>query len=354
MSAPHALIISGPTASGKSALSLQLAELLNGEIINIDSVQMYREADIGSAKPTPADRERVPHHLIDTYSPDQQVTAWEISKRVGDLSRTLVDVGKLPIIVGSPGLYLTAVVEGLSPLSPPNPEFRQAASTLSTTALFARLQQVDPGRAAELHPNDRVRIERALEVVGVAGVSYRELQAQGRVGAAVNALCLVLFPDRQKLYEQINRRAALMMELGLVEEVIAIRDRYGQDSPLLRALGYAQVNDVLSGNALTADPTGSIAQMTRRYAKRQYTFWRNEPIKRGWRRFILAPGDHRSLSRFELQEEMIYVRGAIDAQLSYAEVHLTSLAAALAEGLDLRRKSTTTHEVWYLGGRVIE
>ena len=277
------LLISGPTAVGKTALALSLAEALGGEIVNIDSVQLYRGLDIGSAKPSIVDRSRVPHHLFDIFEPTEQGT---VARYISAALTTIGELrarGKLPILVGGTGLYITALLQGLADLPPVDAELRASLEAQSTAELRAKLVDLDEASARGIAPNDRIRTVRALETVLLSGIKASDLRtAHGYRTQQLATLTIIPLIDRDELYRRINLRSQKMLEQGLIEEVETLVQRYGIDAPALDAIGYREVVQVLQGAGDRAALAETIALNTRRFAKRQLTFWRNEPAKRGW------------------------------------------------------------------------
>jgi len=276
------LLISGPTAVGKTALSLSLAEALKGEIVNIDSVQVYREADIGSAKASPEERARMPHHLIDILHPGEPSDIASFRERVHETVLEIASRGRLPILVGGSGMYITALFQGLSSLPRGSAEIREELEGRGPDDLWNELKESDPDTAQRLYPTDKLRIVRALEVIRLTGRPMSESYEQ-REDPRIVGIMLVLVRNRSQLYESINTRSHEMVQHGLLEETQGIVERYGSTIPLLKSLGYAQALQVLEGKLSRDELSQDIALHTRRYAKRQMTFWRNEPEKRGWR-----------------------------------------------------------------------
>ncbi len=273
-SKPPLVVIAGPTASGKSALALELAAEMGGIILSADSRQVYRDFDIGTAKPTPDELARAPHRLIDIVAPTETFTAAQFR----ELARAEIDrahaQGLLPMLVGGTGLYIRTVMGGYAlPEVPPDPELRAQLEALLDP--HARLAEVDPVTAARLHPNDRFRIVRALEVFQLAGKSISELQT--REESPYRVAFLALDWPRPVLYERINQRTLQMFEGGFSEEVRALAEKYGPDLPLLQTLGYAETLRWHQGELTQAEAIALIQQNTRRYSKRQVTWFRREP-----------------------------------------------------------------------------
>lgn len=278
----QALAVCGPTASGKTALGIALARHLNGEVVNVDSVQVYRGADIGSAKATVEERKGVPHHLLDLVSPDEPMNAGEYRERALSCLREVTDRGKMPVLVGGSGMYLTILLHGMAEVPPTPPDVRAAVAQLSREEQYVELQRVDPTTAARLHVNDTQRVSRALEIVRVTGRKPSEFFAQHRFSSQdVAALMIVICRERDELYDRINRRSHLMVDAGLLEETKGILSVYGR-VPVLETIGYKQACDYIDGKLSLDEVPGEISLHTRRFAKRQMTFLRNEPAKRGW------------------------------------------------------------------------
>ena len=277
------LIVAGPTASGKTALSIQMARDLRGEIVNSDSVQVYKEADIGSAKLPPDERSGIPHHLIDCFSPDEKCDAGIFCEYARQSIAGIFSRGAQPVIAGGTTLYITALLHGLIDLPPSDKESRKAMEAISTEALYQQLEVKDPVSALRIHPNDRLRISRALEVSELSGRPASEVIREHRYSITqFTALIIVLCRERESLYDRINQRTRTMLAQGLLQESEAILKRHGPDLPLFRAIGYSQALRCLQGSLPESELESEIAMQTRRYAKRQMTFWRNEPLKRGW------------------------------------------------------------------------
>ena len=279
---PLLLVVLGPTASGKTALSLALAEKFNGEIVNCDSVAMYREFDIGTAKPTPVERARVPHHLFDCVDPLQDVTAGEYARQARQILEEIKSRGRLPIVVGGTGLYLRALLEGLF-VGPERSEqlrqrLRQRATERGSSYLHRILSRLDPATAGKIHPNDAPKLIRAVEVCLASRQKLSELWQQGKDPlAGFRILRLGLDPDRVALYQRINLRAAHMLQRGLIEETGTLISKYGESARPLGSLGYKQAAEVLRGGLTREQALPIIQQAHRNYAKRQMTWFRREP-----------------------------------------------------------------------------
>jgi tRNA dimethylallyltransferase len=278
----QALAVCGPTASGKTALGIHLARHLAGEVVNVDSVQVYQGADIGSAKPSLEERQEVPHHLIDIVSPHERMNAGEYRERAVACLREISERGKVPVLVGGSGMYLTILLHGIADIPATPPDVRAAVARRSREEQYEELLQVDPATAARLHLNDKQRVSRALEIFRVTGKKPSEVFDEHKFSSQdVAALMLVICRERDELYDRIDRRARLMLDVGLVEETRTLVSTYGE-VPVLETIGYKQARDHLEGKLSLQDMVGEIALQTRRFAKRQMTFLRNEPTKRGW------------------------------------------------------------------------
>jgi len=279
---PLLVVILGPTASGKTALSLSLAERYQGEIVNCDSVAMVREFEIGTAKPTVAERARAPHHLFDVVAPDSYVTAGEYARQARQILQDTKARNHMPIVVGGTGLYLRALLDGLF-AGPERSEqlrerLRERAERNGPPYLHKILQRLDPAAAEKIHPNDSPKLIRAIEVCLATRRRMTAMWSEGRDGLTdFRILRLGLNPDRDALYARINQRAARMFESGLVEEAEQLLDRYGANARALTSLGYKQAVQLLRGE-LTREAAISAAQQAHRnYAKRQLTWFRREP-----------------------------------------------------------------------------
>ena len=275
------LVIAGPTASGKSALSLDIAERFRGEIVNADSRQIYRYMDIGTAKPKVDERRRTPHHLFDVATPDERFDA----ARYRDLARPTVGAiaacGKVPIVVGGTGLYVRALTSGLFAAPSAFVRLRRSLEGLEERipgTLHRWCRRLDPPVAERVHPNDRVRLTRALEVMLTTGERMSEQQQRhGFADRLGTVLYLVVDPGVEELKRRIRRRSADLFERGLVEEVRQLWERgYGPELPALRSIGYLEAGRVLSGERSVAEAIGDVVRATERFAKRQRTWFRGE------------------------------------------------------------------------------
>ena len=278
---PLLVVVLGPTASGKSALAMSLAERLSGEIVSCDSVAVYRNFEIGTAKPSRDDRARVPHHLIDVAEPGEAFTAGEYARQARMALNDSARRGHLPIVVGGTGLYLRALLEGLFPGPQRSDELRErlrARTTERGSAYLHRLlQRLDPASAAAIHRNDVPKLIRAVEVCLTTRGPMSQLWQQGRDPLrGFRILRIGLNPAREQLYDRINRRAAQMFDDGLVAETESLLERYGDVSPM-HSLGYQQALQCIRGELTVAQAIAAAQQGHRNYAKRQMTWFRREP-----------------------------------------------------------------------------
>jgi tRNA dimethylallyltransferase len=267
------IVICGATASGKSGLALALGQRLDTSIISADSRQVYREFDIGTAKPTLAERQLVSHYLIDICHPTDILTLADYQERAANLIAKL----RSPVLlVGGTGLYIKSITKGLKiPRVSPHPELRSQLSALGQKQLYAFLCQVDPSAAQKIHANDRVRTLRALEVYYVTGKTIS--QQQGENPPDYPILPIGLDCEVAQLDERISRRTHQMCESGLVEEVEYLINKYGSSLPLLQTLGYAEIAQYLAGNISLEKAISLTILHTRQFAKRQRTWFRSYP-----------------------------------------------------------------------------
>jgi tRNA dimethylallyltransferase len=276
------IVLVGPTASGKTSLALRLAEEFNGEIVSCDSVAVYREMEIGTAKPTREERALIQHHMIDIASPDEACTAGDYSRQAREALTGITERGHLPIVAGGTGLYLRALIDGLFPAPPQKPgqreRLRKLAKTRGPAYLHRLLTRLDPTAAAAIHPNDVPKVIRAIEVSLAAEEPLTQQWQKGRdTLTGYRILRLGLNPPRQRLYERINQRAAAMFDRGLIEETERLIARYGKDCRPLTSLGYAEAVAVLENELTREQAIAQAQQGHRNYAKRQLTWFRREP-----------------------------------------------------------------------------
>lgn len=285
---PLLVVVLGPTGSGKTALSLALAERFGGEIVNCDSVALYHDFHIGTAKPTPEERARVPHHLFDVADPITQVTAGEYARQARQVLREISARHKLPIVVGGTGLYLRALLEGLFPGPRRSEELRERLRSRSKSAgyLHRLLARLDKPAAENIHPHDTPKLIRAIEVCLASRQQMTAMWKQGREPLhGFHILRLGLNPDRNALYRRINSRAQQMFAAGLLDETARLHEKYGDRAWALGSLGYRQAMQLLQGEIDREVALGDAQQGHRNYAKRQMTWFRREPDVRWLRGF---------------------------------------------------------------------
>ncbi|MGB9722899.1 MAG: tRNA (adenosine(37)-N6)-dimethylallyltransferase MiaA [Chloroflexia bacterium] len=278
------VVLLGPTGVGKTPLAVELAQALGGEIVSADSRQVYRGMDIGTAKPTPAQRAAVPHHLLDLVDPDTAFTLAEFCERAHAAIEAISARGRLPFLVGGTGQYLAAMLEGWRvPRVPPQPalraRLRDEAREKGVEALYRRLQEVDPEAAARILPGNLRRIIRALEVYEATGVPFS--RQRGREKPPYDYLVLGLTMERPALYERVDRRAEAMVRQGLVEEVRGLLSRgYGWDLPSMSGLGYIQFRPYLEGRCSLEEALARLKYDTHAFIRHQYTWFRRLPVHR--------------------------------------------------------------------------
>ncbi|MFJ8235022.1 tRNA (adenosine(37)-N6)-dimethylallyltransferase MiaA [Ureibacillus sp. NPDC094379] len=271
----------GPTASGKTALSIRLAKEFNGEIINGDSMQIYKGLDIGTAKITEEEMEAIPHHLLDIKEPTESFSVAEYQILVREKIAEIQGRGKLPIIVGGSGLYVQAVLYDFQFTEEQVDEearkkYYDELAEIGPDAMHEKLAKLDPETAKTIHPNNTRRVIRALEMVELHGESKATEEHQRGNVPMYNHLIIGLDMEREKLYDRINLRVDLMMEKGLLREVQDLWDRDIRDVQSVQAIGYKELYAYLDGLVMLEDATEQLKQNSRRYAKRQLTYFRNK------------------------------------------------------------------------------
>lgn len=278
------LVICGPTASGKTATAIELCRRLNGEVVSADSMQIYRGLDIGTAKATAAEQAGIPHHLLDICEPDEFYSVAAYKQAATAVIRDILARGRRPVVCGGTGQYISALLEGLTFIEMPVDEALRArlndeADTIGLEALWRRVQARDPAAADRISLQDRKRIVRALEVMAQSGLTPTELNRRSREqGPDFQFQTYCLTHDRPILYERINRRVVAMFAAGLEREVEALLALgLPAGSTCLQAIGYKEVQALLAGNQDRAATIALVQQATRRYAKRQLTWFRRLP-----------------------------------------------------------------------------
>jgi tRNA dimethylallyltransferase len=270
------IVICGATASGKSTLALEIAQRLDSVIISADSRQIYREFNIGTAKPTVAEQKLIPHYQIDICDPTEVLTLAEYQQQTQQLIANYKS--RIPLLVGGTGLYLDSITKGLKiPRVSPQPELRSQLAALGQTQIHAWLTQIDPVAAQKIHPNDQYRTLRALEVFYATGIPISAQQGENPPNYPI--LPIGLDCEVEALDRRIASRVQQMIELGLVQEVEYLCDKYGEDLPLLSTLGYAEIKQYLAGELNLEQAIALIVTHTRQFAKRQRTwFSKNQQI----------------------------------------------------------------------------
>ena len=278
------VVVAGPTASGKTALGIALAKELNGEIVSADSMQVYRGMDIGTAKATMAEREGIPHHMLDVAEPWEDYSVARYVEQAEACCRDILRRGKLPILVGGTGLYIDSLISGRDFAAVDSDQgLREALSAeydaLGGEAMHRRLQEIDPERSAILHPGDKRRIVRALEVYRLTGVTITEHDRQTRaLPKRFDAAAIHLnFKNRAALYARIDRRVDMMVEQGLFREVEGLLAAgLSPESTAMQAIGYKEAVRSLQGELRREEAVALIKQASRRYAKRQLTWFNRD------------------------------------------------------------------------------
>lgn len=275
------LVLVGPTASGKSVVALRVAKMMDAEIINADSVQVYRHLDVGTAKPPVEERRQVPHHLIDVVEPSEEFSAARFRSMAMKAMDDIVSRGKIPIITGGTGLYIRALCRGLFFGPSAKTEVREdliAVEAQESGTLYRKLAEVDPAAAMKIHPHDLRRIVRALEVFLSSGKKISDLQKEWDGDDTGNFILIGLAWDRREIYRRINERVDRMLAAGLVEEVKSLLARgVSPELKPMKSLGYLQIVEHLQGKYDLERARELIKMETRRYAKRQMTWFKKEP-----------------------------------------------------------------------------
>jgi tRNA dimethylallyltransferase len=276
------LVICGPTASGKSELALRLAHGLDGEIVNADSMQVYRGMNIGTAKPSPEEQDGIPHHLIDIVRPDQPFSAADFSEAAATVIKDISSRGKRAIVVGGTGLYIRSLLNGLVDSPGDAGDTREAlraeAHVRGNQAMWEQLRQVDPELAEQIHPNNLVRVIRALEVFRTTGIPLSRYQQEHAFSdQRYRALQIGIHVERPLLYSRIDQRVDRMLEQGLLQEVQQLlNDGFGADLKAMRAIGYKEMTAHLAGEYSLDEAIRLIKRDTRHYAKRQLTWFNGD------------------------------------------------------------------------------
>ncbi|MEH7302754.1 tRNA (adenosine(37)-N6)-dimethylallyltransferase MiaA [Neobacillus drentensis] len=277
----NVLVIIGPTAVGKTKLSIEMAKRYNGEIISGDSMQIYRGMDVGTAKITKEEMEDIPHHLIDIKEPFESFSVSEFQELVRAKIAEIAKKGKLPIIVGGTGLYIQSVIydyqfSDVSGDEAYRLQLEERVKEIGNEALHEELKGIDPGSAAQIHPNNVRRVIRALEIYHLTGKTMQEYQSHQQPDLLYNTAIVGLTMDRDQLYERINLRVNMMMDEGLLPEVKALYQQGLRECQSIQAIGYKEIYEYLDGKVTLNEAVENLKQNSRRYAKRQLTWFRNK------------------------------------------------------------------------------
>lgn len=271
------IVVGGATSSGKSKLGFYFAKELNGEIISLDASQVYKEVPIGSG----IERSNIPQHLVEIFPPTEEIDSSKVIKLAKESLEDIQRRGKTPIVVAGSTMYLTQFLHGLADLPSGSKELREKWKERSTESLYDELKKIDS--ETSLSKNDRPRIERALEVKHLTGRSIKEFQEEHKFSSSLPEVRLVcIWWDRQILYKRIEERCEAMILTGLVDEIRNLAVRYGTNCPAMKNIGYKEFLRVIFENKPLLVVKEEFIRQTRHYAKRQMTYWKNEPKKRGW------------------------------------------------------------------------
>jgi tRNA dimethylallyltransferase len=270
------IIITGPTASGKTDLAIKIAKEFEGEIVNADSRTVYREMDVATAKPSEEEKADIPHHLFDVVKPDDSFTVADYKKLAQEKIREIRNRGKSPILVGGTGLYIDSVVYDFNLTEgKPQPKLREELNELSTDMLLHRLEELDPDSIETIDSSNKRRLVRALEVSMSTGMPFSKQKE--RKPLPDDVIYLSVDVPREELYDKINRRIEHWLEMGLIEETKRLRQKYSADLPSMSAIGYKEVGDYLEGKISKEEAIEEMKKRTRNYAKRQLTWLRRNP-----------------------------------------------------------------------------
>lgn len=279
MDKPKVIVICGPTASGKTSLSISLAKKINGEIVSCDSMQIYKEMDIGSAKPTVEEMQEIKHYLVDFVSPEKRYSVSEYKEDASKAIEEIINKGKTPIIVGGTGLYLNSLIYNIQYNEMEvdlnyRRKLEKEAEEYGLEVLYNRAKEVDPEAMEKVSANDKKRITRVLEIYNATGRNKTELEKKSRKEVPYNYLIFGINMERSILYDRINKRVDIMLEQGLIEEVENLINKYSNMPTAMQGLGYKEVKEFLDGNISKEEMIEKIKMETRRYAKRQITWFK--------------------------------------------------------------------------------
>ena len=280
MNKPTVIVICGPTASGKTALSIELAKKINGEIVSADSMQIYKDMDIGSAKVTKEEAQGIKHYLIDYVLPDERYSVADFKRDATNAIREILQKGKVPIVVGGTGLYIDALIYEIAYQDIAiDEEYRSQLENIKNEKglayLYEQAMKIDPEAAKKISPNDFKRITRILEIYKATGKTKTQQEIESRLKEIpYNYKVFAIDYNRERLYERINKRVDNMLEKGLIEEVEALLEKYKFFPTAMQGLGYKEVKQYLDGELSKEEMIEKIKQESRRYAKRQFTWFR--------------------------------------------------------------------------------
>ena len=280
MKKPTVIVICGPTASGKTALSIELAKKINGEIVSADSMQIYKDMDIGSAKITTEEMQGIKHYLIDVVSPEERFSVADYKNQAKTAIEDIISRGKIPIVVGGTGLYIDALIyeieyQDIKIDEEYRRELEQIREKEGLEILYKKALEIDPEAMKKISPNDYKRITRILEIYHATGKTKTEQEAESRLNEIpYDYKVFAIDYDREKLYERINKRVDVMIEKGLIEEVQILIQKYKKFPTSMQGLGYKEVKQYLDGEISKEEMIDKVKQESRRYAKRQFTWFR--------------------------------------------------------------------------------
>ena len=271
------LVIAGPTGVGKTDLSIKLAKLLNADIISADSAQIYKGMDIGTAKITAEEMQGVKHYMLDVVEPIKKYSVGDYQTAVDNILNEKEKENKNIILTGGTGLYIGSITEGLSDLPAGDPVLREELLKLDSEELYKKLMELDPQAAEDIHINNRRRVERAVEVCLLTGDKFSVLSKKNIKNNNYNFFKVALERDREYLYERINLRVDIMLEKGLEQEVRALYEKYGENLRKINIIGYTELIEYFNGQVSYEEAVENIKRNSRRYAKRQFTWFKNDP-----------------------------------------------------------------------------
>ena len=280
MTKPKVIVICGPTASGKTALSIELAKKINGEIVSCDSMQIYKDMDIGTAKPTIEEMQGIKHYMLDFVSPDERYSVADYKKQAKQAIREIIEKGKVPIVVGGTGLYVDSLIyeieyQNIEFDEKYRKQLEERSEKEGLEVLYNEAKKIDPEAIIKISPNDKKRILRILEIYNATGKNKTEQEKESRKNEVeFDYKVYAISWDREKLYDRINQRVDIMIAQGLIEEVQKIYSKYNKFPTAMQGLGYKEVLEYLEGKCNKQEMIDKIKQETRRYAKRQLTWFR--------------------------------------------------------------------------------